>query len=213
MQMAIDDALADQMTAHHALLSRWAEKINLTAIKDPVRAAELHGLDSLLFAELIDPSEESKTVDVGSGAGFPGIVVLLARPKLRMTLMEPSRKRASFLRVALAELHRPDVSVIEARLEVGSKGEPWPADLILSRATVPPRDLIVRASRVLSPRGRLLMTQGAGAIELDELRSRASAAGFAHDVRLERVLPGGVMRRLDSLVRGPGQQSDPPLAA
>jgi 16S rRNA (guanine527-N7)-methyltransferase len=203
--LPLDDALADRMSLHHALLVRWAEKINLTAIKDPTRAAHLHGLDSLLFVELIEQGAKLKTVDVGSGAGFPGIVVLLARPELDMTLIEPLRKRASFLRVVLAELKRSDVAVLEARLGEPQKGPPpsapWPADLILSRATIPVLDLITRAAPRLADRGRLITTQGAGAPPLDAIRQHALRAGLAHEARIERTLPNEEQRILDVFVR------------
>jgi 16S rRNA (guanine527-N7)-methyltransferase len=105
------------LVEHYALLIKWNRKMNLTAVTDPVEAAHLHGLDSLLFAELVEEGDESKTVDVGSGAGFPGIPLAVARPSLAMTLLEPIRKRASFLRVALAELRLPAVRVVEGKLE------------------------------------------------------------------------------------------------
>ncbi len=130
MGLALSEEIAQQIETHYLLLAKWSAKMNLTAVRDPVEAAHLHGLDSLLFAEWIDPDAEDRTVDVGSGAGFPGIPLALARPKLQMVLLEPIRKRASFLRVALAELDLPGVRVIEGRLEAGEgKKGPWPADL------------------------------------------------------------------------------------
>ena len=88
----VSDPIAASLAAHYTLLIKWAAKMNLTAITDPVEAAHLHALDSLLFAELIDRDDRSRTVDVGSGAGFPGIPLALVRPLLDMTLLEPIRR-------------------------------------------------------------------------------------------------------------------------
>lgn len=204
--LKLDPALADQMSLHYGLVLRWAERINLTAVKDPIPAAGLHGIDSLFFAKLIDPDERSRAVDVGSGAGFPGIVVALARPSLRMTLLEPARKKASFLRVALAELGLDQVRVVEERLELGERraavgpGKPvWPADLILSRATIPPIALIARAAKKLSPGGRLILTGGSGVPPLETLQRAAGEAGLSHEARHAFVLPAGETRILDVL--------------
>lgn len=199
IDLEVSDAVASRLERHFELLSKWAKKMNLTAVTDPMQAAHLHGLDSLLFAELIDPEDASKTVDVGSGAGFPGIPLAVARPALRMVLLEPIRKRASFLRVALADLGLSEVRVVEGRLEEG-EGPPglWPAELIVSRATIAPIELARLAPPRLVDGGRLILTAGAGATPPAELE----IGGLRHVRRLERRLPGGEQRVLDLMCRG-----------
>lgn len=196
--LEVSDVVASGLERHYELLNKWAKKMNLTAVKDPVRAAHLHGLDSLLFAELLDPEETAATVDVGSGAGFPGIPLALARPRLSIVLLEPIRKRASFLRVALAELGLSQVRVVEGRLEEaeGPRGL-WPAELIVSRATIAPAELARLATPKLVTGGRLITTSGAGAAPKEALEE----SGLRHLRRLERRLPGGEQRILDLLVR------------
>ena len=199
--LSVTPELAARLAQHQALVVRWASKMNLTTVVDPEEAARLHGLDSLLIAELVDPADTSRAVDVGSGAGFPGLVVALARPALRMRLLEPARKRASFLRVALADLRRPDVTVEEGRLDSLPPGArpPWDADLILSRATIPPLELIPTAAPYLAPGGRLVLTSGAGAPPIEAIRAAAAAAGLIHLERVSRRLPRGESRVLDLL--------------
>jgi 16S rRNA (guanine527-N7)-methyltransferase len=136
-------------------------------------------------------------VDIGSGAGFPGLVLALARPELDMTLLEPKRKRASFLRVALAELQRADVKVVEARLEDLAGA----FDLVISRATIPPLDLIPLSVSKLAPGGRMIITSGAGAPSVEAIVEAALRAGLRHRVRTERVLPTGQKRILDVVER------------
>jgi 16S rRNA (guanine527-N7)-methyltransferase len=196
MGLPVSRELSEALATHYELLIKWAAKMNLTAIKDPVEAAHLHALDSLLFAELIDPDDTAKTVDVGSGAGFPGIPLALARPGLQMILLEPIRKRASFLRVALADL-KLDARVVEGRLDESDPRGVWPADLIVSRATIPPVELARLAAPKLSPGGRLILTAGAGAPDPSQLASPE----LMHVRRMERTLPGGELRVLDLLRR------------
>jgi 16S rRNA (guanine527-N7)-methyltransferase len=196
----VGDTLADAMTAHYALVVKWGSRINLTSVTDPEEAASLHGIDSLLFLEPL-AKRTGSCVDVGSGAGFPGLILALARPDLKITLLEPRRKRASFLRVALAELSRADVGVVEGKLEERSAGvtPPFPADLVLSRATIPPLDLIERSGGRVSPGGLLIITSGAGAPEPPAIASAAKQAGLRHETRVLRTLPTGETRILDVL--------------
>lgn len=85
-----------------ALLVEYNEKVNLTAITDPQGIEDKHFIDSLLLA--VQPEAQGRLVDVGTGAGFPGVVAKLYRPELRLTLLEPTGKRLDFLRWACGEL-------------------------------------------------------------------------------------------------------------
>ena len=85
-----------------ALLVEYNEKVNLSAITDPQGIEDKHFIDSLLLAA--QPEAQGRLVDVGTGAGFPGVVAKLYRPELRLTLLEPTGKRLDFLRWACGEL-------------------------------------------------------------------------------------------------------------
>jgi 16S rRNA (guanine527-N7)-methyltransferase len=188
--LPLDDALAAGLATHHALVVRWASKMNLTTVVEPERAAIVHGLDSLLFAAAVPPDLADDAIDVGSGAGFPGIPLALARPALRLTLLEPQRKRASFLRVALAELGRADVRVVEGRLDPVPPGRApaFTAGLVVSRATVPPLELLAAAPPYVRPGGALVLSGGAGYPEADALAAAAGAA-FAPEAASSYALP------------------------
>ncbi|MEQ8985656.1 MAG: 16S rRNA (guanine(527)-N(7))-methyltransferase RsmG [Deltaproteobacteria bacterium] len=196
MGLAISDEVADGLAVHHALVEKWAKKINLTTVVEPTRAASVHGLDSLLFAELVE-DDGGVTVDVGSGGGFPGIAVALMRPSLSLVLLEPIRKRASFLRTVLAELGLKQVRVVEGKLEAAPlPGRiAWPVDRIVSRATIPPVELATRAVKHLRPGGVLVLSGGAGAPWVEAL----AASGLVHEERRRYALPGGEGRVLDRL--------------
>ena len=89
----------DQLDAFAEILVEYNQKVNLTAITDPEGIEDKHFLDSLLFAS--QPEVAGKMVDVGAGAGFPGIVTKIYKPELELTLMEPTGKRVEFFEVCV----------------------------------------------------------------------------------------------------------------
>ena len=98
-----------------AILQKWNEKINLTSEKDARSILERHVFDSLQYLRWMDPSH--KTLDIGSGAGFPGIPIKIIYPDLELTLLDSQRKRCSFLREAIRSLKLASVEVAEGRVE------------------------------------------------------------------------------------------------
>jgi 16S rRNA (guanine527-N7)-methyltransferase len=107
-------AAQQQLQAHWQMLLQWNRRINLTGTTDPAEAAWAHYADSLMARPLLDGSP---IVDFGSGAGFPGMVLAIACPAYAFTLVEPRRKRASFLQAAALRLGLRNVTVREGRIE------------------------------------------------------------------------------------------------
>lgn len=196
LEIQVSAEVIEQMSVHYTLLRRWASRINLTSIVEPKPAAEIHGLDCLLFAEFFSADSSESVSDIGSGAGFPGIVLALARPSLSLTLVEPLRKRVSFLKTCLATLKRGDVQVKQEKL-LPTKRPPWTVDTIVSRATLAPERLVELAGPYLNPGGRLLTTSGENAHTLSDFENLAQAAGFESVHRRTWKLPGGETRILD----------------
>ena len=97
-----DETALDRFEIYHRLLSEWNEKMNLTAITDPVAVAEKHFADSLAALPYLKPG--MKVVDVGTGAGFPGVPLLIMEPGLELTLADSLQKRLTFLDALLKEL-------------------------------------------------------------------------------------------------------------
>ncbi len=199
--LVVPEGTVDRLGLHYALVVRWAQRMNLTTVLDPIPAAIRHGLDCLLFAEFFSPDEAVTVVDVGSGGGFPGIALAVARPRLHITLLEPIRKRTSFLRVALAELGLDRTRVMSGKLLPAANGPPWPAEVIVSRATIPPLDLVELAAPALTRGGRLILTGGQGLPPVEAMAVRARAVGLIHHARRAYTLPDGAPRRLDELRR------------
>lgn len=131
------EALAAFQTYYEELID-WNEQANLTAITDYREVQIKHFLDSLscllVLVEL--PIERWRSLDIGAGAGFPGLPLKIARPQIDLTLLEPKKKRLRFLQHLVERLELPGVAVIEGRAEeLGHQpGHREGYDLVLARA-------------------------------------------------------------------------------
>jgi 16S rRNA (guanine527-N7)-methyltransferase len=109
-----------QMRAFESYLEfllEWNQRINLTAITDPGEIWVKHFLDSLSCFKAIPAGEDLRIIDVGTGAGFPGIPIKIAVPEIRLTLVEAAGKKAEFCRLLSARLQLSDVTILHARAE------------------------------------------------------------------------------------------------
>lgn len=112
------------MEAYAAELNDWNERINLTAITDPLEMEVKHFLDSLTPLLAIGEGEQGSLVDVGTGAGFPGLVLKIVRPHLPVTLVEATSKKAEFCRRVAERLNLKQLRVLDERAEsVGQSPE------------------------------------------------------------------------------------------
>ncbi len=114
---ALDTDQLARLERYGALLREWNERVNLTAITAPDEIVTKHFLDSLTLLLARPIAEGSRIVDVGSGAGFPGVPLAIARPDARVTLVESVAKKVRFLEVAVAELRLGKVTVAHGRAE------------------------------------------------------------------------------------------------
>lgn len=112
-----------------ALLQKWNKIHNLTAVRDPQEMVTLHLLDSLSVMSHI---QGERLLDVGSGAGLPGIPLAICNPTLQVTVLDSSHKKASFMRQAKAELQIPNLQVVCSRVEAYQPEEAF--DTVISRA-------------------------------------------------------------------------------
>lgn len=156
LSLPADAKTIDAFLFYCAELKKWNKAYNLTAITDDREIITKHFLDSLLYLKAI-PTDVQTLCDVGTGAGFPGIPIAIVRPDLQITLIEPSRKRCSFLRHLTKRLNLENIDVIEANAEAVDAG---PFDLVLTRATFAIADLLKKAGHLAKPGGWFLFSKG-----------------------------------------------------
>ena len=160
------DVLLDKpakLAAYLELLAKWNKTYNLTAVRDIHEMVTQHILDSLTVLSHMEKSALAgrridTVVDVGSGAGLPGIPLAIVRPDLRVTLVDAVDKKSAFQRQAKAELGLANVSVVGARVEVLMAGG---FDVVISRAFSELTDFVALAGHLANPDGRLYAMKGA----------------------------------------------------
>ena len=124
-----------QLKQYYELLIEWNEKMNLTALTAPEDVSLKHFADSLLLLRYCDIEKEARVIDVGTGAGFPGMVIKIARPDIQLTLLDSLQKRLGFLDEVCKELGFDDIDLIHSRAEDGSRTELRDSfDIAVSRA-------------------------------------------------------------------------------
>src|SRR5438552_3093055 len=128
---AYDDQIL-QIQQYMKILLAWNEKINLTAIRDPLEILYRHFCESMYAAQAV-PLESGRLADVGSGGGFPGLALKIMRPGLRVYLVESNIKKVTFLAEVIRELGLKDAQVLARRYEELGE-EVAPLDYICSRA-------------------------------------------------------------------------------
>ena len=144
-----------QLMVYLALLERWNRAYNLTAVRDPEAMVVRHVLDSLSILPWV---EGPRVLDVGSGAGLPGIPLAIDRPGDEFCLLDSNGKRTRFLTQVVAELRLRNVGVVRSRVE-----DYQPESLfnsVVSRAFATLADMVAGAGRLCAPGGRLLAMKG-----------------------------------------------------
>ncbi|TSA03801.1 MAG: 16S rRNA (guanine(527)-N(7))-methyltransferase RsmG [Methylococcus sp.] len=137
------------------LMQKWGKTYNLTAIRDLRAAVDLHLLDSLAVSPFL---EGRSILDVGTGAGLPGLPLAILHPERRFVLLDASAKKVRFVRQVTLELGLRNVEVVVARVEDAVFEETF--DRVMARAFASLLDIRHLASRFLSPEGRILALKG-----------------------------------------------------
>ncbi|MGD0617899.1 MAG: 16S rRNA (guanine(527)-N(7))-methyltransferase RsmG [Bryobacteraceae bacterium] len=142
----IDEQIS-ALDRHYQLLVKWNRVLNLTSIRNTEEAVIRHYCECLFFASLLPDS--GRVLDLGSGAGFPGVPVAILHPEMRVTLLESHQRKAVFLKEATRDLKNVDVVPKRAEDTSGT----W--DLVVSRA-VDPQEVLRQAPRLASRIGMLV---------------------------------------------------------
>ncbi len=130
IDLSLDDTQIGRLLDYLALLGKWNKSYNLTAITDPQKMLYYHLLDSLAIHDRVSPGQSA--LDVGSGAGLPGVPLAIALPASKWTLLDSNGKKTRFLQQALAVCAIDNAVVVKSRVEDYHAAEPF--DIIVSRA-------------------------------------------------------------------------------
>lgn len=152
----------EALDAYLSELRRWATQVNLTGLRSEEAIIREGFLRSLAYRAAFEPAPLMKAIDVGSGAGFPGLVLKIGYPEIDMLLLEPKRKRATFLRSIIRRLELAGVRCIQARVEElhGNAEHQGRYTLAFARAVGPVPDVARMVEPLLKPGGRLILQAG-----------------------------------------------------
>lgn len=155
LKLEATEAQVDLLLAFVKLIERWNKAYNLTAIRDRNEMLRLHIIDSLAVLPFITGN---KIIDVGTGAGLPGIPLAIFMPEVQFTLLDSNSKKTRFVQQAVLELKLSNVAVVHSRVEsLGREGE---YDAVLSRAFASVADIINLTDYLLQPEGVLIAMKG-----------------------------------------------------
>ena len=190
--IVLNEKQADAFLVYLVELEKWNRKMSLTAIHGEQEVIVKHFLDSLSFVRGFDPVPGSRILDMGSGAGFPGLPLKIAFPDLRMTLVESVQKKASFLRHMVRTLALDGVDVVDKRTEELGEGYKGSYDVVTARAFASIENALREGAPFLRERGVMVLSRGPAETAKEK---DASAAGMAVENHLELALPFSGDRR------------------
>lgn len=194
--IALTGPMLDALDQYAEMLVEYNQKVNLTAITDPEGIEDKHFADSLLLANL--PETAGKLVDVGTGAGFPGVVAKIFKPELQLTLMEPTGKRVEFLKYVCAQLGLLGVEFAKERAEEAAR-KVWREqfDVATARGVAALPMLSEYCLPLVKVGGVFLAMKGPGAAEeLAESGAALKKLGGKGSGVAEFHLPGGDVRNI-----------------
>ena len=194
--IVLSGAQLDLLDRYAEILVDYNQKVNLTAITSPEGIEDRHFADSLLFAA--QPEVTGKLVDVGTGAGFPGVVAKIFKPDLQLTLMEPTGKRVDFLKYLCGELGLTGVEFAKERAEEAARKQ-WREsfDVATARAVAALPVLAEYCLPLLRRGGVFIAMKGSGADEeIDAAQGAVAKLGGRYAGRQDVTLPDGSARTL-----------------
>ncbi len=196
-KIALNKEAIDRLCVYNSLLLEWNEKMNLTALTLPHDVALKHFADSLMLPRYCDIPDGASVIDVGTGAGFPGVVLKIARPDIQLTLLDSLNKRLTFLDTVCKELELTEVQLVHSRAEDGSRTALRDSfDIAVSRAVASLNTLCEYDMPYVKVGGRFIAMKAKGAQE--ELQSAQNAID---------LLGGKLMDKHDFILGEAGERS------
>ena len=155
MSISLSEFQVQQLLKYHALIIKWNKVYNLSAIRDPIESIKKHFLDSLSILNFIKPG---LLLDIGSGAGLPGIIIAIMRPETSVFVIDSVGKKCRFMQTVKTELSLANLTVVNSRVESFSYHESFPQ--VTSRAFSDSVSTIKKTQHLISTDGRYLMMKG-----------------------------------------------------
>lgn len=166
--ISITDKQLEQLNKYYKALVEWNKKINLTSITEEKDVYLKHFYDSLTLFKEYDLTKDVSLCDVGTGAGFPGIVLKIVFPNLKITLVDSLQKRLKFLDYVIKLLDLKDVELVHERMEDYSKQNEEKFDIITSRAVAKTKILVEISFKALKISGHLILMKSSFEEELSD---------------------------------------------
>lgn len=192
--LGLSDGQIYQFARYAELLVEWnSTRMNLTRLTSPRDVAVKHFLDSLALLTTLRPPRGARALDVGTGAGLPGLALAIARPDLKMTLMDGTAKKLLFCRAVADDLGLKGVVTVHARAEEAARQADLAGkfDLVTARAVAPLARLLPWLAPFLAPGGVAAALKGAGAAEeMAAARPVARRLGLTLASPISVTLPG-----------------------
>lgn len=162
----------EQIDKYYKLLIDWNKKINLTRITREEDVYLKHFYDSLTLSKMIDLNKELTLCDIGTGAGFPGVVLKIVFPNLSITLVDSLLKRIKFLNIVIEELNLTNIEAIHSRAEDFSKLNTNKFDIVTCRAVSRLNNLIIYSLPLLKKDGVFLPMKANCDDEIEEIKNK-----------------------------------------
>lgn len=200
--LSLDEPALENLLLYAGELQKWNRRINLIARNTPPEISlEKHFLDSLTLLPFFDRSglRRETLLDVGTGAGFPGLVLAVALPDLQVILVEPRAKRVSFLRHVIRTLSLANVEVIEQRLEAVPELRTKTITFVTSRAVAEPSAFLPMVTPFLERGARALLMLGRE--QALQWETDASVPGMILEKKKAFTLPFSRAERAVCMVR------------
>ena len=156
----VTDEEISKLEKYADLLKEWNEKINLTAITEKDQVFLKHFYDSLTLVKIINLDKVDNLCDLGTGAGFPGLVLKIFFPQLKLTLVDALNKRINFLDVVVKELSLENVTLVHARAEEYGRNHRECFDVVTARALSSFPILLEYSASLLKVHGHLIAMRG-----------------------------------------------------
>lgn len=185
----VNDTQLKQLDMYYNLLIEWNNKINLTAITNKEDVYLKHFYDSLTIAKTLDLNHEYSLCDIGTGAGFPGIVLKIIFPKLNITLLDALGKRITFLNEVIEKLQLTNIKAVHTRCEDYAKNNREIFDLATARAVAPLSILLEYSIPLLKTNGKFIAMKSNVEEELSKIGNSLKQLNTTLELKKEFNLP------------------------